>query len=85
MNVQEIWISTKVTSKTATEILRLALGSVGALIHTKRSARKARAAFRRMLIQQGLPNEAVDILTSAYGEQLRKLTSIWHWMKQFKH
>jgi len=85
LGMREKWASVKMTFKAATEILRLALSSVSALIYAKWGARKAKATFRRVLVQQGLPDKAIDILTSAYGSQLSKLTSISHWMRQFRH
>jgi len=82
LNLREIWTSTKMAFKATTEISKLTLGSVSALVYAKWGARKARATFRRVLVQQGLPDEAIDALTSIYGEQLSKLSSVLHWMKQ---
>jgi len=85
LNMREKWASIKMTFKAATEISRLALSSVSALIYAKWGARKAKATFRRILVQQGLPDEAIDALTSTYGVQLSTLTSISHWMRQSRH
>lgn len=85
MTVREIYTSTKTLAKTATGILELSLNSISAIIYMKKCAWKAKAAFRRTLTQQGLPDTTVGELTSAYGEQLKMLSSISHWAKQFRH
>lgn len=59
--------------------------SISAVVYAKRNLRKARVTFHRTLTQQGLPDGTVETLTSAYGNELRKLSSISRWIKQFGH
>jgi len=67
-------------------LLKLAKStSIGTVVYAKRNLKKARVTFRRTLAQQGLPDGTVETLTSAYGNELKKLSSVSRWMKQSGH